>query len=98
MRRCSLLRRWCDAPQFVEEVEDEGNLVELLFGRAGGDSHGQSFTVRMEIESARKSTRRLDRLFRPEPRLVRFERIAFDNVRRHHNSIVETMIKKLAAG
>jgi len=39
-----------------------------------------------------------DRLFRPETRLVRFERIAFDGVRSNHDSIVEASIKKLAPG
>ena len=88
-----------EAAEFVEEVEDEDDLVARRVGRSVrvGHRYGEAFAIRVKIERSQPGPR-LDHALRPQTRLVCFERIAFDCVRRDHDSIVGSPVKQLVTG
>src|SRR5206468_11346070 len=80
--------RGCEAAEFVEEVEDEDNLVPPGFGlRVGGLEHGKSFAVRVQVEVPTLSP--ICKLpFGPQSRPVGAKRISHNRVVGHHDLLI----------
>src|SRR5712692_10347607 len=88
---------WGFAAQLVEEVEDEGDLIDRRsFGGSGCFQHGEALAIGMQIEIG--GTGQFGELpGRPQPRLVRAERVPGGRVGSNHDGIVRAAIKKLFA-
>src|SRR5713101_7253968 len=82
----SLLRRR-DAPQLVEEVEDQHDVVLFGAGLRPAHRNGYPLSIGMQIEiTTRRARPRRELCVGPDPRLVRTKRVALHRVVRHHHA------------
>src|ERR1700693_4389092 len=95
--RSTVLRipgRRCFAPQLIEEVEDEGDLVDRHSLAGSGSFHdGEALAIGVQIEV--EGTRQFGELpGRPQPRFVGAERVPGGRVGGNHDGVVRGAIKK----
>jgi len=74
------------APQFVEEIQQEYQMIARLLGGFSRHQRDNRFAVRGRIITSRRTE--TDDLARPDPRLLRQKRITVRSVRRRHQLAV----------
>src|SRR5262249_12132357 len=79
----------CDPAEFVKEVEDECDFVELVFGlRLRSLQNGEALAIGVEIEVAGPRTAINERALGPQARFVVIERIALDRISNNPYSLI----------